>query len=116
MIPKLAYIYEPNSGQGISGLALFEIHHIDHNLLKTAALDGIWVEFQGINEIEFANKPTKADLTYNSVNPRLVDYASEHYSSADEITISPIHNSIIPQTDKSTNDNSSYSKLETFDT
>lgn len=119
MIPKLAYIYEPNSSQSITCLALFEICHTDHAVLKSAALDGLWVEFQGINEVEFANKPTKADLSRSTAaSPRVVDYSAEHYSSSDtsmgDATISPIHNSIT--THQTTNIDQRYSKLESFDT
>ncbi len=30
----------------------FEIIHIDHEALKMPALDGIWVEFKGINDCD----------------------------------------------------------------
>ena len=76
MSPKLAYIYEPNTTSSINGLLFFEINHIDHEVLKTVALDGLWVEYHGINEIEFSMKDNLKEsinesiyITTNTNNP-----------------------------------------------
>ena len=53
MSPKLAHIYEPNTTSTITGFIFIEINHIDHEILKIVALDGLWVEYQGIGIINY---------------------------------------------------------------
>ncbi len=41
----------PNKSDEISSVVFFELSHVDHEALKSVALDSLWCEFEAFNEL-----------------------------------------------------------------
>jgi hypothetical protein len=49
---RLACLFAPNTSSAVQTMAFIRVSHVDHEVLKGPALDGIWLEFRGSDKYQ----------------------------------------------------------------
>lgn len=66
---RTAHMYIANCSNTPTVTLLFEVSHIDHDILKNAALDSIWLEYQSATYYLEGTPPDKEQAVTNINSP-----------------------------------------------